>query len=101
MYCYDVLIIKILLCDWWEKVKFDFNFVKNNFDYFFFDGVIVFIGFQGLGKILFVVRYIDNLCKLYFKVILVFNCGLYFLNYYGDVFFYSGIFDLLRFDNGI
>lgn len=100
MYCHEALTTKISLRDWWEKVKYDFNFAKNNPDYFVPDGVIVFTGSQGSGKTLSAVRYIDNLCKLYPKAILVSNCGLHLPNYHGVILPYSGIPDLSKLDNG-
>ena len=100
MYCSDALVSKISLRDLREKIKYDFRFRKDNPYYFDPDGVIVFTGSQGSGKTLSAVRYIDNLCKLYPKAILVSNCGLHLPNYHGDILPYSGIPDLSRLDNG-
>lgn len=101
MYCHDALTTKISLRDWWDKVKFDFNFAKNNPDYFSPDGVIVFTGSQGSGKTLSAVRYLDNLCRLYPKAILVSNCILRLPNYHGELLPYEGIPSLSKLDNGI
>lgn len=101
MYCHDALNTKISLRDWWDKVKFDFNFAKNNPDYFSPDGVIVFTGSQGSGKTLSAVRYLDNLCRLYPKAILVSNCMLRLPNYHGELLPYEGIPSLSKLDNGI
>lgn len=101
MYCHDALTTKISLRDWWDKVKFDFNFAKNNPDYFSPDGVIVFTGSQGSGKTLSAVRYLDNLCRLYPKAILVSNCMLRLPNYHGELLPYEGIPSLSKLDNGI
>ena len=101
MYCSDALVSKISLRDLSDKIKYDFRFRKDNPNYFDPDGVIVFTGSQGSGKTLSAVRYIDNLCKLYPKAILVSNCALHLPNYHGDLLPYSGIPDLSRLDNGI
>lgn len=101
MYCHDALNTKISLRDWWDKVKYDFNFAKNNPDYFSPDGVIVFTGSQGSGKTLSAVRYLDNLCRLYPKAILVSNCMLRLPNYHGELLPYEGIPTLSKLDNGI
>lgn len=101
MYCSDALLSKISLRDLTDKIKYDSRFRKDYPDYFDPDGVIVFTGSQGSGKTLSAVRYIDNLCKLYPKAILVSNCGLHLPNYHDEVFPYSGIPDLSRLDNGI
>ena len=100
MYCHDALTSKISLRDWWAKVKYDFNFAKNNPDYFAPDGVIVFTGSQGSGKTLSAVRYLDNLCRLYPKAILVSNCMLSLPNYHGELLPYEGIPSLSELDNG-
>lgn len=100
MYCHDALTTKISLRDWWDKVKYDFNFAKNNPDYFSPDGVIVFTGSQGSGKTLSAVRYLDNLCRLYPKAILVSNCMLRLPNYHGELLPYEGIPSLSKLDNG-
>ena len=101
MYCHDALTTKISLRDWWDKVKYDFNFAKNNPDYFSPDGVIVFTGSQGSGKTLSAVRYLDNLCRLYPKALLVSNCMLRLPNYHGELLPYEGIPSLSKLDNGI
>ena len=101
MYCHDALTTKISLRDWWDKVKYDFNFAKNNPDYFSPDGVIVFTGSQGSGKTLSAVRYLDNLCRLYPKAMLVSNCMLRLPNYHGELLPYEGIPSLSKLDNGI
>ena len=101
MYCSEALVSKISLRDLTDKIKYDSRFRKDHPDYFDPDGVIVFTGSQGSGKTLSAVRYIDNLCKLYPKAILVSNCGLHLPSYHGDVLPYSGIPDLSRLDNGI
>ena len=101
MYCSEALVSKISLRDLTDKIKYDSRFRKDYPDYFDPDGVIVFTGSQGSGKTLSAVRYIDNLCKLYPKAILVSNCGLHLPNYHGDVLPYTGIPDLSRLDNGI
>ena len=101
MYCSEALVSKISLRDLTDKIKYDSRFRKDYPDYFDPDGVIVFTGSQGSGKTLSAVRYIDNLCKLYPKAILVSNCGLHLPNYHGEILPYSGIPDLSRLDNGI
>lgn len=100
MYSPEALKSKISLRDWWEKQKYDFNFSRDNPDYFYPDGVIVFTGSQGSGKTLSAVRYIDNLCKLYPKALLVSNCMLSLPNYHGELIPYAGIPALSQLDNG-
>ena len=101
MYCRDALTTKISFRDFWDKQKYDFSFARDNPDYFYPDGVIVFTGSQGSGKTLSAVRYLDNLCKLYPKAILVSNCQLSLPHYSGDVLPYDGIPHLSSLDNGV
>ncbi len=101
MYCRDALTTKISFRDFWDKQKYDFSFARDNPDYFYPDGVIVFTGSQGSGKTLSAVRYLDNLCKLYPKAILVSNCQLSLPHYSGEVLPYDGIPHLSSLDNGV
>ncbi len=59
-----------------KKIKYDFNFFKENPGYFSPDGLVVFCGAQGSGKTLSAVNYVYNLMTMYPKCKLVTNVDL-------------------------
>lgn len=59
-----------------EYIKFRLSFVKNHPDYFYPDGLCIFVGPQGSGKTLSAVNYVYKLLEAYPKSILVSNLKL-------------------------
>lgn len=57
-------------------LKYKFKFAKENPDYFYADGLTVFVGAQGSGKTLSAVNYVYNLMNKYPKCKLVTNLNL-------------------------
>jgi Zonular occludens toxin (Zot). len=60
----------------YQKFKYDIKFRKENPDYFWPDGLLIFIGPQGSGKTLSAVNYVYNLMDFYPKAKLVTNIAL-------------------------
>lgn len=59
-----------------QLMKYNRNFNKNNPTYFHPDGLVVFVGVQGSGKSLSAVNYVYNLANLYPKAKIVTNIDL-------------------------
>lgn len=100
MYSQDAIKGSFKLRDALDKIKYDLAFSKTHPDYFHPDGCIVFTGSQGSGKSLSAVRYIDNLCRMYPKALVVSNCSLNLPNYHNDYLSYEGILKLSLLNNG-
>ncbi|MDM8126231.1 ATP-binding protein [Mediterraneibacter glycyrrhizinilyticus] len=64
------------LSKFFKYLKYKFKFAKENPNYFFADGLVVFVGPQGSGKTLSAVNYIYNLLEKYPKAKLVTNVEL-------------------------
>ncbi len=60
----------------YNYLKYKFRFAKENPDYFYPDGLVVFCGAQGTGKTLSAVNYVYNLLEKYPKAKLVTNLEL-------------------------
>lgn len=89
------------LLNLFRTIKYNYNFYKNNPDYFRPDGLILFVGPQGSGKSLSAVNYVDNLLKLYPKAIIVSNLELLYYPFDGKkVFYFKEAKDLTRYKNG-
>ncbi len=54
-------------------MEYNREFRKIYFEYFDLEGLLVFIGLQGFGKILFVVQYCKKILECYFVVFFCFN----------------------------
>lgn len=84
-----------------QKLKYDREFRKENPDYFEPDGLLIFVGGQGTGKTLSAVNYVYNVMALYPKAILVSNIDL--KDYPIDnerVFRFNNADDLKKYKNG-
>lgn len=84
-----------------DLLKYNRNFRKNNPTYFHPDGLLVFVGPQGSGKSLSAVNYVYNLLAIYPKALLVTNIDL--RDYPVDntrVFRFNDATDLKRYKNG-
>lgn len=84
-----------------DLLKYNRNFRKNNPTYFHPDGLLVFVGPQGSGKTLSAVNYVYNLLAIYPKALLVTNIDL--RDYPVDntrVFRFNDATDLKRYKNG-
>lgn len=86
------------LDDLLESIKYNHRFKKDHPDWFVPDGIIVFTGFQGQGKTLSAVRYIDRLMRAYPKCML---CSNVIIHGYEDRFiFFDGVKKFREVDNG-
>lgn len=56
-----------------DYLKYKFDFAKEHPNYFYADGLVVFVGPQGSGKTLTAVNYVYNLMKKYPKALLITN----------------------------
>lgn len=84
-----------------DKIIYDFRFRKENPNYFYPDGLCVFIGGQGTGKTLSAVNYVYNLLNIYPNCLLVTNVDL--KSYPVDnekVFRFENADDLMKYKNG-
>lgn len=84
-----------------ELIKYNKDFRKNNPTYFHPDGLLVFVGGQGTGKTLSAVNYVYNLLAIYPKSLLVTNIDL--RDYPVDntrVFRFNDATDLKKYKNG-
>lgn len=79
--------------------KYNRDFRKNNPDYFYPDGTILFCGKQGAGKTLSAVRYIDRIASKYPRAIIVSNISLS-LDSDNELYPYEGLSALSQMDNG-
>lgn len=89
------------LLNLFRTMKYNYNFYKNNPDYFRPDGLILFVGPQGSGKSLSAVNYVDKLLQFYPDALLVSNLEL--LSYPFDdkkVFYFKEAKDLTKYKNG-
>lgn len=84
-----------------ELMKYNRNFRKENPTYFYPDGLLIFVGGQGTGKTLSAVNYVYNLLLVYPKCLLVTNID---LRYYPvdniRVFRFNDASDLKKYKNG-
>ena len=77
------------------------KFAKNNPDYFYPDGLTIFVGCQGSGKTLSAVSYCRNLLKMYPKCIFVTNIDVFdFPIDNNRVFLFKNALDLQKYNNG-
>ena len=83
--------------DW---IKYKLEFARNNPDYFYPSGLLVFCGMQGQGKTLSAVQYITKLSYAYPKAIIVTNTAISTLNPQSTVIEYDGIRHLKEIENG-
>lgn len=84
-----------------RKIKYDKEFSKEHPDYFYPDGLLMFVGPQGSGKTLSAVNYVYNLLKLYSKSILVSNIALKDYPFDNErIFYFKNAEDLSRYNNG-
>lgn len=84
-----------------QLVKYNKNFRKENPTYFYPDGLLVFVGGQGSGKTLSAVNYTYNLAQVYPKSLIVTNIDL--KDFPVDnkrVFRFNDATDLKRYKNG-
>lgn len=87
--------IKIL-----EWIIYKIQFAKDNPDYFYPKGLMVFCGPQGSGKTLSMVQYITKLTYAYPKAILCTNVDIKGINKTTQVIEYQGIQSLTDIENG-
>ena len=83
-----------------DTVKYRMDFAKNNPDYFYEEGIMIFCGSQGSGKTLSAVQYIKKLCDMYPKVILVSNVEIFTLPSHIQVVEYYGLDSLKEIETG-
>ncbi len=67
------------LLDGLRTIKYNWDFNRNNPDYFHPCGLVAFVGPQGSGKSLSAVNYVQNLLERYPKALIVSNLELKFL----------------------
>lgn len=79
--------------------RFNKAFKRDNPDYFYPDGTILFCGKQGAGKTLSAVRYIDRIASRYPKALIVSNINLN-LDSDNEILPYEGLIKLSEMDNG-
>lgn len=83
-----------------DTFKFRRKFAKDNPDYFYPQGLLVFCGSQGSGKTLSAVQYIKKLCIEYPRAILCTNTKINGLPAHTAVVPYEGIESLIKYENG-
>ena len=83
-----------------ETFKFRRKFSKDNPDYFYPQGLLIFCGSQGSGKTLSAVQYIKKLCIEYPRAILCTNTKINGLPGHTGVVPYEGIESLTKYENG-
>lgn len=84
-----------------KKIKYDFQFRRDNPGYFYPDGLVVFIGGQGTGKTLSAVNYVYNLKEFYPNSIIVTNIDLEAYPVDNErIFRFNNADDLMKYKNG-
>lgn len=82
-------------------IKYKYKFMKEHPNYFYPDGLVIFIGAQGTGKTLSAVNYVENLLKKYPKALLVTNLKLNNFPFDDErIFFFQDSDDLSKYQNG-
>lgn len=84
-----------------DLIKYRIRFKKENPEYFYPEGLLVFCGSQGSGKTLSAVQYIKKLCIEYPRAILVTNTKIEGLPAHTAVVPYDGIKSLTEHTNGL
>lgn len=84
-----------------DIIKYKRRFRKENPEYFYPEGLLVFCGSQGSGKTLSAVQYIKKLCAEYPRAILVTNTKIEGLPGHTAVVSYDGIESLTSHENGL
>lgn len=84
-----------------DLAKYKRNFRKENPDYFYPEGLLVFCGSQGSGKTLSAVQYVKKLCIEYPRAVLVTNTKINGLPAHTAVVPYDGIESLTSHENGL
>lgn len=84
-----------------DLVKYKRNFRRENPEYFYPEGLLVFCGSQGSGKTLSAVQYVKKLCIEYPRAILVTNTKIEGLPAHTAVVPYDGIKSLTSHTNGL
>ena len=84
-----------------DLAKYKRNFRKENPEYFYPEGLLVFCGSQGSGKTLSAVQYVKKLCIEYPRAILVTNTKINGLPAHTAVVPYDGIKSLTSHENGL
>lgn len=84
-----------------DLAKYKRNFRKENPDYFYPEGLLVFCGSQGSGKTLSAVQYVKKLCIEYPRAVLVTNTKINGLPAHTAVIPYNGIESLTSHENGL
>lgn len=84
-----------------DLAKYRRNFRKENPEYFYPEGLLVFCGSQGSGKTLSAVQYVKKLCIEYPRAILVTNTKINGLPAHTAVVPYNGIESLTSHENGL
>ena len=84
-----------------DLAKYKRNFRKENPEYFYPEGLLVFCGSQGSGKTLSAVQYVKKLCIEYPRAILVTNTKINGLPAHTAVISYNGIESLTSHENGL
>lgn len=84
-----------------DLAKYKRNFRKENPEYFYPEGLLVFCGSQGSGKTLSAVQYVKKLCIEYPRAILVTNTKINGLPAHTAVVPYNGIESLTSHENGL
>lgn len=84
-----------------KNIKYNYNFRKTHPNYFYADGLVIFVGPQGSGKTLSAVNYVYKLLELYPKSLLVTNIDLTDYPVDNDrVFRFNNAEDLKTYSNG-
>lgn len=84
-----------------DLIKYRYRFKKENPEYFYPEGLLVFCGSQGSGKTLSAVQYVKKLCEEYPRAILVTNTKIEGLPAHTAVVQYNGIESLTSHTNGL
>lgn len=84
-----------------DLAKYKRNFRKENPEYFYPEGLLVFCGSQGSGKTLSAVQYVKKLCIEYPRAVLVTNTKINGLPAHTAVVPYNGIESLTSHENGL
>lgn len=84
-----------------DLAKYKRSFRKENPDYFYPEGLLVFCGSQGSGKTLSAVQYVKKLCIEYPRAVLVTNTKINGLPAHTAVVPYNGIESLTSHENGL
>lgn len=84
-----------------DLFRYKRNFRKENPEYFYPEGLLVFCGSQGSGKTLSAVQYVKKLCIEYPRAILVTNTKIEGLPGHTAVIPYDGIKSLTSHNNGL